>query len=143
MRNVRVIVFATVFVTWVYIYPESFIPKYFMFNDLLRKNYFHGLQPHQMTTIIRWKCPKTFDFAFKTMPHPLFPSKSPLKVEILSRPPVFLKIWLEVQSPPAERGRNTLWLFNNFECMFITVNLIFFLKLRALRVTIYFFITFN
>ena len=45
-----------------------FIPKYFRLNDLLRKNYFHRLQPHQMTPITRWKCPKTFDFGFKTMP---------------------------------------------------------------------------
>ena len=34
-------------------YPESFIPKYFILNDLLRKNYFHALQPHQMTAIIQ------------------------------------------------------------------------------------------
>ena len=142
LRNVPGIVFAIVFVTRFYIYPESFIPKYFMLNDLLRKNYFRGLQPHQMTAIIRWKCPKTFDFAFTTMP-PLFPSKSTLKVEVLSRPPLFLKILLEVQYPPAERGGYTLSLFNNFECMFITVKLIFFLKLRTLWVTIYFFITFN
>ena len=73
LRNVPGIVFAIVFVTRFYIYPESFIPKYFMLNDLLRKNYFHGIQPHQMTAIIRWKCPKTVDFAFKTMP-PSFPA---------------------------------------------------------------------
>ena len=53
LRNVPGVVFANVFVTWVYIYPESFIPKYFMLNDLLRKNYFRGSQPHQMTVIIR------------------------------------------------------------------------------------------
>ena len=39
--------------------------------------------------------------------HPLFPRNHPLKVEILSSPPPFLKIWLEAQLPPpprAERG---------------------------------------
>ena len=29
--------------------------------------------------------------------HPLFPSNPPLKVEVLSSPPLFLKIWFEVQ----------------------------------------------
>ena len=47
------IVFAIVFVTRFYIYPESFIPKYFMLDDLLRKNDSHGLQPRQMTAIIK------------------------------------------------------------------------------------------
>ena len=31
---------------------------------------------------------------------PLFPSNPPLKVEILSSAPPFLKIWLEAQPPP-------------------------------------------
>ena len=31
---------------------------------------------------------------------PLFPSNPPLKVEVLSSPPPFLKIWLEAQPPP-------------------------------------------
>ena len=31
--------------------------------------------------------------------HPLFPNKPPLKVEVLSSPTPFLKIWLEVQPP--------------------------------------------
>ena len=36
---------------------------------------------------------------------PLFPSKPPLKVEVLSSSPLFLKIWLEVQRlPQTERG---------------------------------------
>ena len=36
----------------------------------------------------------------------LFPSKPPLKVEVLSSPP-FLKIWLEVQPPlsPQQKGK--------------------------------------
>ena len=146
MRNVPGIVFAIVFVTWVYIYPKSFIPKYFMLNDLLRKNYFHGLEPHQMTAIIRWKCPKTFDFAFKTMhPPPSFPANPHWKLRSFQAPsPFFWKFdWRFNPPPPAERGAYALPLFNNFECMFITVKLIFFLKLRTLWVTIYFFITFN
>ena len=53
LRNVPGIVFAIVFVTRFYIYPESFIPKYFMLDDLLRKNHFHGLQPCQMTAIFK------------------------------------------------------------------------------------------
>ena len=53
LRNVLGIAFATVFVTRFCIYPESFIPKYFMLDDLLRKNYFPGLQPRQMTAIIK------------------------------------------------------------------------------------------
>ena len=61
MRNVPGIVFAIVFVTRFYIYPESFIPKYFMLDDLLRKNHFHRLQPRQMTAIIKWTCPRTLD----------------------------------------------------------------------------------
>ena len=52
LRNVPGIVFATVFVTRFYIYSESFIPKYFMLDDL-RKNNFYGLQPCQMTAIIK------------------------------------------------------------------------------------------
>ena len=59
----------------------------------------------------------------------------------LAKPPPphpWLKIWLEVHPPlPAERGGCTLWLFNNFECMFITVNLVFILKLKALWATLY------
>ena len=39
LRNVPGIVFAIVFVTRFYIYPESFIPQYFMLDDLLRKNH--------------------------------------------------------------------------------------------------------
>ena len=31
--------------------------------------------------------------------HPLFPSNPPLKIEVLSSP-LFLKIWLETQTPP-------------------------------------------
>ena len=43
---------------------------------------------------------------------PLFPSNPPLKVEVLSSPPPFLKIWLEAQPPPlAERGGlPTIWV---------------------------------
>ena len=67
LRNVPGIVFAIVFVTRFYIYPESFIPKYFMLDDLLRKNHFRWLQPRQMTAIIKWICPRTLDFAFKTL----------------------------------------------------------------------------
>ena len=62
----------------------------------------------------------------------------PLKVEVLSSPS-FLNNWLELQPPPpptSERGGCTLWLFNNFECMFVTVNLVFFLKLRTLWATL-------
>ena len=43
LRNVPGIVFAIVFVARFYIYPESFIPKYFMLDNLLWKNHFHGL----------------------------------------------------------------------------------------------------
>ena len=39
------------FVTRFYIYPESFISKYFILNDFLTKN------PCQMTAIIKWICP--------------------------------------------------------------------------------------
>ena len=66
-RNVPGTVFAIVFVTGFQIQPESFIPKYFMLFDLLRKNHFHGLQPRQMTAIIKLTCPRTLDVAFKTL----------------------------------------------------------------------------
>ena len=39
LRNVPGIVFAIVFVTRFYMYPESFIPQSFMLDDLLRKNH--------------------------------------------------------------------------------------------------------
>ena len=45
--------FAIVFVTRFYKYPESFIPKYFTLDDLLRENHFHGLKPRQITAIIK------------------------------------------------------------------------------------------
>ena len=61
------IIFETVFLTRFYIYGESFTTKYFMLDDLLRKNHFHGLQPCQMTVIIKWLCSRTIDFAFKTL----------------------------------------------------------------------------
>ena len=41
-RDVPGIVFTIVLVTRLYIYPEKFIPKYFILDDLLRKNHFHG-----------------------------------------------------------------------------------------------------
>ena len=37
-------------------------------------------------------------------PPPLFPSNPPLKVEVLSSPPPFSKIWLEAQSPLQKWG---------------------------------------
>ena len=41
--------------------------------------------------------------------HPLFPSNPPLKVEVLSSPPLFLKIWFEVQPLPSQqKGRGGL-----------------------------------
>ena len=40
LRDVSGIVFKIVFVTTFYIYPESFIPKYFILDDLLRKTIF-------------------------------------------------------------------------------------------------------
>ena len=66
LRNVPGIVFAIVFVTRFYICPESFIPKCFMLDDS-RKNHFYGLQPCQMTGIMKWACPRTFDITFKTL----------------------------------------------------------------------------
>ena len=36
--------------------------------------------------------------------HPLFPSNPPLKVEVLSSLPHFLKIWLEAQPAPLQKG---------------------------------------
>ena len=42
LRDVSGIVFTIVFVTTFYIYSENFIPKYFMLDDLLSKNHFHG-----------------------------------------------------------------------------------------------------
>ena len=66
MRNVPGIVFAIVFVTRFYTYPESFIPKYFMSDDL-RKNHFHGLHLCQMTAIIKCASPRTLDITFKTL----------------------------------------------------------------------------
>ena len=53
LGNVPGVVFTIVFVRRFYIYPESFIPKYFKLDELFRKNYFHGLQPYQMTAIIK------------------------------------------------------------------------------------------
>ena len=53
LRKVPGIVFANVFVARFYIYLESFIPKYFMLDILLRKNHFHGLQPRKMIAIIK------------------------------------------------------------------------------------------
>ena len=47
------------YITRFYIYPESFIPKYFMLDDLLRKNHFHGFKPCQMIAIIKWSCRRT------------------------------------------------------------------------------------
>ena len=47
------------YITRFYIYPESFIPKYFMLDDLLRKNHFYGLKPCQMIAIIKWSCRRT------------------------------------------------------------------------------------
>ena len=38
-RNVPGVVFAIVLVTRFYIYPKSFIPKYFILDDLLGKNH--------------------------------------------------------------------------------------------------------
>ena len=62
------------------------------------------------------------------------PSKSwgPVK-----SPSLFEKLVGGSNPPAAERGGCTLPLFNNFECMFITVNLVFFLKLRTLWTTLY------
>ena len=42
LRDFSGIVFTIVFVTTFYIYPENFIPKYFILDDLLRENYFNG-----------------------------------------------------------------------------------------------------
>ena len=68
LRNVPGIVSAIAFVTRFYIYPVlSFIPRYFMLNDLLRKNHFHGLQPCQMRAIIKCAFARTLDIAFKTL----------------------------------------------------------------------------
>ena len=66
-RNVPKIVFPAVFVTRFYIYPESFIAKYFMLDDLLRENHFHGLKPRHMAAIIKLTYPRTLDFAFTTL----------------------------------------------------------------------------
>ena len=52
LRNGPGIIFAIIFVTRFHIYTESFIPKYFMLDDLLGKNHFHRLQPLQMTAIM-------------------------------------------------------------------------------------------
>ena len=41
LRDVSGITFTAVFVMF-YIYPENFIPKYFILDDLLRKNHFHS-----------------------------------------------------------------------------------------------------
>ena len=41
LRNVPGIVFAIVLVSRLYIYLKSFIPKYFMLDDLLGKNHCH------------------------------------------------------------------------------------------------------
>ena len=67
---------------------------------------------------------------------PLFPTKPSLKVEVLSSPPLFGNL-VGGSLPTAERGGCTLRLFNNFESMFIPVNLVFFLKLRTLWTTWY------
>ena len=40
LREVSGIVFTIVFAPTFYIYPENFIPKYFILDDLLRKNIF-------------------------------------------------------------------------------------------------------
>ena len=36
-----------------------------MLDDLLWQNHFYGLQPRQMTAIIKSTCPRTPDFVFK------------------------------------------------------------------------------
>ena len=46
----------TVFATRFQIYSENIIPKCFISDDLLRKNYFYGFYPCQ-TGIIKWSCP--------------------------------------------------------------------------------------
>ena len=51
---------------------------------------------------------RKLQFLLKKVTPPLFPSNSPLKVEVLSSSP-FLKIWLEANPPPpAERGVPTM-----------------------------------
>ena len=42
LRDVPGIMFKVIFVTRFYIYPEKFIPSYFILDGLLRKNHFHG-----------------------------------------------------------------------------------------------------
>ena len=53
LRKVPGIVFVIVFVARFYVYLESFIPKYFMFDISLRKNHFHRLQLRKMIAIIK------------------------------------------------------------------------------------------
>ena len=64
---------------------------------------------------------------------PLFPSKTTSKSwGPVMEQPLFENLVGGSTPFPSERGGCTLWLFNNFECMFITAYLVFFLKLRTL-----------
>ena len=45
----------------------KFYSKIFHVGWFIKENHFHGLEPHQMTAITKWTCPRTLDFAFKTL----------------------------------------------------------------------------
>ena len=72
---------------------------------------------------------------------PLFPSNPPLKVEVLSSPAPFLKIWLEVQTPPSPHprpqqkggGRFTLWVICGNSVAYFQGHLFYFQDILNLR----------
>ena len=73
-------------------YFHFFVSKYFRFQFI----FYVKIAPPS---------PPSTPHLLKKKFSPLFPSNPPLKVEVLSSP-LFLKIWLEVQSPlPAEKRR--------------------------------------
>ena len=36
-------------------------------DDLLKRNHFYGFKASKMTEMIKWACPRTLDFAVKTL----------------------------------------------------------------------------
>ena len=59
---------------------------------------------------------------FPEKSHPALSQQPPLKVEVLSSPPPFSKIWLEAQPPPLQKGGvPTMVYYNNNKCFLVLV----------------------
>ena len=64
---------------------------------------FFSLNILDFNLFFTWKLHTPLPSPSSEKSHPSLPQQLPLKVEVLSNP-TFLKIWLEVQPSPAERG---------------------------------------